>query len=109
MGQKWPSLLIMTVWDFTWSLWDNRNEILHHLDIHNILLDMDAMDLSIIEKWHAGSDGLIPMERMQLKGLELETILAKCSQFHQDWLSFVQMACNAIHIDAKENKEIQQN
>jgi hypothetical protein len=52
-GQKWASLLIMAVWNFTWSLWDNRNKILHHWDVHDTLLDMDAVNLSIIEEWHA--------------------------------------------------------
>jgi hypothetical protein len=36
-GQKWASLLIMAVWDFTWSLWDNRSKILLHLDVHDTL------------------------------------------------------------------------
>jgi hypothetical protein len=87
----------MAVWDFTWSLWDNCNESLHHLDVHDTLLDMDAVDLSIIEEWHAGGDNLILMDRMQFKGLELETLLAKRSRFRRDWLSFVQTARTAVY------------
>jgi hypothetical protein len=87
----------MAVWDFTWSLWDNCNESLHQLDVHDTLLDMDAVDLSIIEEWHAGGDNLILMDRMQFKGLELETLLAKRSRFRRDWLSFVQTARTAVY------------
>jgi hypothetical protein len=91
-GQKWASLLIMTVWNFTWTLWDHRNDVLHNSDIHDQLLDMDAIDLDLIEEWHAGGKELIPMDRMQWKGINLETLRAKRSQFRRDWLSFVQIA-----------------
>jgi hypothetical protein len=36
------------------------------------------------------------MDRMQRKGIDLETLLAKRSQFRRDWLSFVQTAQIAI-------------
>jgi hypothetical protein len=78
--QKWASLLIMVVWDFTWTLWDYRNAILHNSDVHDNLLDMDApIDLAIIEEWHAGGEGQILMDQMQWKGINLETLLAKRS------------------------------
>jgi hypothetical protein len=106
-GQKWANLLIMEVWDFTWSMWDNCNEILHYSDVHDTLLDMDAMlDLSIIEEWHAGCNNLIPMDRMQFKGLELETLIAKRSRFRQDWLSFVQMARTVVYTQVDGNEEM---
>jgi hypothetical protein len=91
-GQKWAGLLIMTVWDFTRALWDHRNDVLHNSDIHDQLLDMEAIDLNIIEAWHAGGKELIPMDQMQWKGINLETLRAKRSQFRRDWLSFVQTA-----------------
>jgi hypothetical protein len=96
-GQKWASHLIMAVWDFTWTLWDHRNDVLHNSDVHDKLLDMDAIDLAIIEEWHAGGKELIPMDRMQWKGLDLETLLAKRGRFRRDWLSFVQTARIAVH------------
>jgi hypothetical protein len=36
------------------------------------------------------------MERMQWKGLDLKTLLAKHGRFRRDWLSFVQTARIAI-------------
>ncbi len=86
----------MAVWDFTWSMWDNRNEIFHHSEVLDELLDMDTVDLSIIEEWHMGGDDLMPNDRMQWKGITLESLLAKRSQFRCDWLSFVQTARLAI-------------
>jgi hypothetical protein len=70
-GQKWASLLIMAVWNYTWTLWDHRNDVLHNLDVHNKLLDMDVINLTIIEEWHAGDKELIPMDRMQWKEIDL--------------------------------------
>ncbi len=86
----------MAVWEFTWTLWDHRNDVLHNSDVHDQLLDMDSIDLAIIEEWHAGGEELIPMDRMQCKGLDLETLLAKRGRFRRDWLSFVQTARIAI-------------
>jgi hypothetical protein len=87
-GQKWASLLIMAVWDFTWTLWDHRNDVLHNSDVHDQLFDMDTINLAIIEEWHAGGEELIPMDQMQWKGIDLETLLAKRSRFRRDWLFF---------------------
>jgi hypothetical protein len=96
VGQKWASLLIMAVWEFTWTLWDHCNNVLHNSDVHDQLLDMDSIDLAIIEEWHGGREELIRMDRMQWKGLDLETLLAKRGQFRCNWLSFVQTARIAI-------------
>jgi hypothetical protein len=108
-GQKWASLLIMAVWEFTWTLWDHRNDVLHNSDVHDQLLDMDSIDLAIIEEWHAGGEELIPMDRMQWKGLDLETLLAKRGRFRRDWLSFVQTARIAILNQCNDNDVTEQD
>lgn len=54
------------------------------MDIHDKLLDMAAIDSVIIEERHAGGEELIPMDPMRWKGLELDTLFAKFSQFRQD-------------------------
>jgi hypothetical protein len=104
-GQKWASLLIMAIWDFTWSMWDNRNDILHHSEVLDKLLDMDIIDLSIIEEWHAGADDLMPIDRMQWKGITLEELLAKRSRYRRDWLSFVQTARIAMDPPAEGEED----
>jgi hypothetical protein len=78
----------MAVWDFTWSMGNHRNEILHHSEVFDVLLDMNTVDL--------GGDHLMPDDRMQWKGITLESLLAKRSQFRRDWLAFVQTARLAI-------------
>ena len=105
-GQKWASLLIMAVWDFTWTLWDHCNDVLHDSDVHDQLLDMDAIDLAIVEEWHAGGEELIPMHWMQWKGLDMDTLLAKCSRLRHNWLSFVQTARTAIHNQTEDDDEM---
>jgi hypothetical protein len=94
----------MAIWDFTWSLWDNRNEILHHSDVLDKLLAMDTVNLSIIEEWHAGGDDLMPIDRMQWKGITLEALLAKCSRYRWDWLCFVQTACLMVETHEENAK-----
>ncbi len=104
-GQKWASQLIMAIWDFTWSLWDNRNDILHHSEALDELLDMDTVNLSIIEEWNAGGDELLRIDRMRWKGITLEALLAKRSRYRRDWLSFVQTTrlAMATHEENEEN------
>jgi hypothetical protein len=44
----------MVVWDFTCTLWDDWNDVLHNSDVHDKLLDMAAANFEIIEEeWHA--------------------------------------------------------
>jgi hypothetical protein len=104
-GQKWASLLIIAVWDFTWTLWHHRNDVLHNSDVLDQLLDLDATGLAIIEEFNAGGEELIPMDRMQLKGIDLETLLAKRSRFRRDWLSFVQTAWIAMQNQTDDDTE----
>jgi hypothetical protein len=61
-----------------------------------VIRNMDIIDLSIIEEWHAGADDLMPIDRMQWKGITLEELLAKRSRYRRDWLSFVQTARTAM-------------
>jgi hypothetical protein len=52
----------MEAWDFTWTFWDHRNDVLQNLAVNDKLLDVDTIDLAIIEEWHAGGRELIPMD-----------------------------------------------
>jgi hypothetical protein len=67
---------------------------------------MDAINLAIIKEWHAGGEELIWMDRMQWKGINLETLLAKASRFRRDWLSFAQTAQIAIQNQTDGNTEM---
>jgi uncharacterized membrane protein len=90
-SQKWASPLITAVWNFSCSLWDNRNYIPHHVDVHsNELLDMDAVDMAIIaEEWHEGSEDLIPMDAILRFGTGSSTcqvllLLTRLALLHTD-------------------------
>jgi hypothetical protein len=98
-------ILIMEAWDFTWTFWDHRNDVLQNLAVNDKLLDVDTIDLAIIEEWHAGGRELIPMDWMQWKGINLETLLAKRSRFRQDLLSFVQTAQIAMQNQTDNDAE----
>jgi hypothetical protein len=88
-------------------MWDNRNGILHHSEVLDELLDMDTVDLSIIEEWHMGGDDHMPDDRMQRRGITLESLLAKRSRFRRaDWLSFVQTARLAIQTHEEDAEAV---
>jgi hypothetical protein len=91
-GTTWATSLVLAIWDLSWSLWDHRNDVLHNTDAHDRFLDMDSIDLSIIEEWHVGSDTLLPIDKMQFRGITLDKLLACPSRFRQEWLLYVQQA-----------------
>jgi hypothetical protein len=47
-GSTWAASLVLTIWDFSWSLWDHRNKVLHKPEVQDQLLDMDAIDFEIL-------------------------------------------------------------
>jgi hypothetical protein len=89
-----------------WTPWDHRNDVLHNSDVHDKVRDMDTINLAIIEEWYVGGEDLFPIDLMQWKGIDLETLLAKRSRFRRDWLYFVQPAQMAIHNHMENNDEM---
>ena len=77
-------------------MWDHRNEILHNTDVSDQLLDMDGIDFSILEEWHAGYDDLAVPDRLHFRGLTLDGLLAKNSRYRREWLMHVQTARAAV-------------
>jgi hypothetical protein len=75
-GSTWAASLVLAIWDFSWSLWDHCNELLHKPEVQDQLLDMDAIDFEIIVEWHAGSEDLWPMDKMRSRGITLVGLLA---------------------------------
>ncbi len=91
-GKSWAAALIVAIWDLSWQMWDHRNEILHNTDVSDQLLDMDGIDFSILEEWHAGYDDLAVPDRLHFRGLTLDGLLAKNSRYRREWLMHVQTA-----------------
>ena len=72
-----------------------QRDILHDSDIHDTLLDMDAVDLAIIEEWHAGAEELFRLDQSQFAGISIDELLGKSSRFRREWLHYVEQARDA--------------
>jgi hypothetical protein len=53
---------------------------------------MYAIDFEILVEWHAGSEDLWPIDKMQFSGITLEGLLALPGHFRRKWLLFIQQA-----------------
>ena len=95
-GKTWSAGLTSAIWELAWQMWDHRNEILHNTDVSDQLLDMDGIDFSILEEWHAGYDDLEVPDRLHFRGLTLDGLLAKNSRYRREWLMHVQTARAAV-------------
>jgi hypothetical protein len=95
-GKTWSAGLTSAIWELAWQMWDHRNEILHNTDIMDQLLDMDGIDFSIIEEWHAGYADLAAHDHLHFRGLTLDGLLAKHSRYCREWLMHVQTARAAV-------------
>jgi hypothetical protein len=78
---------------------------LHNSDIHDVLLDMDEIDLTIIEEWTSGKHAVHPIDQFQFRGISLDALLAKPSRVRREWLLHVQEAREAAaHYADFDNK-----
>jgi hypothetical protein len=95
-SKTWSAGLTSAIWELAWQMWDHRNKILHKTDLLDQLLDMDGIDFSILEEWHAGYDDLAVPDRLHFRGLTLDGLLAKNSGYCREWLMHVQTTRAAV-------------
>jgi hypothetical protein len=63
-GKSWAVALTLAIWELSWQMWDHCNGILHNSDVYDHLVNLDAMDFSIIEEWHAGPKDLAALDQL---------------------------------------------
>jgi hypothetical protein len=108
-GKSWAAALTIAIWELSWQMWDNRDDILHSTDVYDHLIDMDTTYFSIIEEWHAGSDDLPALDRLHFRGISLDELLAKPSRYQRKWLLHVTTARAAMwpddNVDSEDDTE----
>ena len=67
--------------------WQFRNDILHHSNVVNQLLDMDTIDFQLLKEWGMGTTGLHPKDHLFLfLRLLANDLLSKASKYCKEWL-----------------------
>ena len=91
-GKLWAGKASAALWDYSWTLWDHRNEHLHNSDVANELLDMPSIDNAIKREWSRGVAGLDVLDQLQFRGMTLRKLLKSNRHTRIVWLDYV---CNA--------------
>jgi hypothetical protein len=91
-GKLWAGKAIAALWDYSWTLWDHRNDHLHNSDVANKLLDMASIDNAIKREWTRGVAGLDVLDQLQFRGMTLRKLLKSNRHTRIVWLDYV---CNA--------------
>jgi hypothetical protein len=82
-GNLWAGKVIAAIWDYSWMLWDHRDEHLHNSDVSNVLLDMAST---------RGIIGLDVLDQLQFRGLTLRKLMKSKRHTWIVWLDYVRNA-----------------
>ena len=92
-GAQWAANLITALWDFTFSIWTSRNEILHETQENHPDIDPDEVGLRILEEWALGGDPSWTFGGQSLfTGVTCDTILDWPLRKQRQWLYYVELA-----------------
>jgi hypothetical protein len=90
---QWTAQLIALLWEFSFSVWNERNSILHEKQENHPDIDPDQIDLTISEEWTIGPEpGWDHGSRSLFVGLSCEELLAKPLHHRRQWLHYVHVA-----------------
>jgi hypothetical protein len=88
-GKLWAGKAIAAIWDYSWTIWDHRNDHLHNSDVANELLDMASIDNAIRREWTRGIAGLDVLDQLQFCGFTLRKLLKSKRHTRIVWLDYV--------------------
>jgi hypothetical protein len=91
-GKVWAGKTIAAIWDYSWTLWDHRNDHLLNSNAANELLDMAFINNAIKREWTCGVAGLNILDQLQFQNLTLQKLLKSNPHTRIVWLDYV---CNA--------------
>ena len=66
-AQTWATSLIRQVWKITWSMWDNRNEILHNKTTPQKRREKEYLMAQVEDQFALGPEGLLNTDRAKLR------------------------------------------
>ena len=95
-GKRWAIALIKKLWEISWDLWDDRNDVLHKTPLAADLEGAASLDNAIREECLLGSEGLPATVRSTFPKDINKLIRAPLTQ-RKAWLVLVRAARELIH------------
>ena len=95
---RWGANLIAQLWNITYQLWCNRNDILHKTDCINQLSGLPLLRQSITSEHGLGLLDL-PQEYRRYFSMPLLVILSKRPAFLKRWFLVIRSGREALHPD----------
>ena len=108
----WASKLIRAIWNFTWSIWDERNKQLHNTKRIGQLEGRDNLELAIQREWQIGLGRLPAPEFAYLLSGNIRDLLKSSLSSLRRWLALVRNGrilldtSNIIHDEFMTNESL---
>ena len=90
-GKRWVSLLITKLWEVSWSMWDNRNDVLHNAMTPRKQLEIDAVHAEIRQQYAMGCADLRESDQRCFQKDKEDIILLELA-YKKKWLVLVKLA-----------------
>ena len=102
-GERWVSEVIKKLWNISWDLWQDRNDILHKTSRVAILSGEASLDSAINEEYQLGNDEL-PKAVQNSFPDDIEEILSAPLIRKKSWYALVRTAREATRDGRIQNE-----
>ena len=102
-GERWVAEIIKKLWNISWDLWQDRNDILHSTPREAILSGMASLDKAILEEIQLGKEGL-PKKVQDIFPNESEVLLESTLIQKKSWFVLVRAARELAHDNRIQNE-----
>lgn len=107
-GHTWASNLIRKLWEISWQMWNNQNDILY-----NVHTDADTrlshkLDKRIRKEFSLNIDGLAPLHHYMLRRTRLALLLLWDNNEKVAWLNTIKIARMAWKRKIRQSRQQRQ-
>jgi hypothetical protein len=107
-GHTWASNLIRRLWDISWNMWNNRNDILHNIHTEADTRLSHKLDKRVRKEFSLDIDGLAPLHHYMLRRTRLALILLWDNNEKVAWLNTIKIARMAWKRKIRQSRQQRQ-
>ena len=102
-GERWVAEVIKKLWNISWDLWQDRNDVLHKTSRNELLSGAATLDAAIIEECQLGCEGLPRIVRDAFP-IDIKELLEAPLIHRKSWFVLVRSARELINDDRIQNE-----
>ena len=96
-GLRWLVALIKKLWDISWDMWQQRNDINHNTMTPRKILEMEDLHAEVHAQFERGTEGMLPSDHHWMQ--DKNKILTLPMDRLKLWLQSVRLARNSsVHV-----------